>query len=231
MILTCCLVHLWIKAVVLDGDHSQPNRLVVETGATALIDFCEEEEAALFAVNAKEVEEVIDSELKASHAAQPQINGRIPVGEEIQWDVAVRKVPREIGAMASHGRVSQMNLAHLPRECADWGVIKQPSGATDDYTAAEAMRFFARQLRHQIPDGPLVVVMDNLTSHRQIGLVEELMRMGIFPLYLPPNSLSFYTVYTQIPYAIVLALFTALVFGSLIFILYMHMQDPPVDAT
>ena len=86
------------------------------------------------------------------------------------------------------GRQARFRPASFPLECAKWGFVKQPNGCTDSYTAKVAFEFFVQQIEKEHPEGPKVVIMDNLGAHRQPGLIEYLLSRNIFPLFIPPNS-------------------------------------------
>jgi len=86
------------------------------------------------------------------------------------------------------GRYARFRPAQFPIECSQWGFIKQPSGCTDNYTADEAFKFFADQIEREHPEGPKVVLMDNLVCHQQESILQNLLGRHIYPLFIPPNS-------------------------------------------
>lgn len=86
------------------------------------------------------------------------------------------------------GRLARFNPTAFPLECSKWGFVKQPSGCTDNYTADVSFKFFAEQIEKEHPDGPKVVLMDNLVCHQQPQLLRRLLDHDIIPLFIPPNS-------------------------------------------
>ena len=85
------------------------------------------------------------------------------------------------------GRLARFKPAQFPIECNKWGFIKQPNGCTDNYTAGAAFQFFVEQIEREHPDGPKVVLMDNMVCHQQPELLERMLDHHIFPLFIPPN--------------------------------------------
>ena len=95
----------------------------------------------------------------------------------------------------TRGRSARFMPASFPIECNKWGFIKQPNGCTDFYTAEESFKFFIQQIEQEHPEGPKVVLMDNLGAHRQQHILQNMLDRHIFPLFIPPNRfvlLSFF---------------------------------------
>jgi hypothetical protein len=128
-----------------------------------------------------EQEELMPEDVELVRAALQAENEGIE--EDLPADVAIKR--------RVTGRIARFKPAQFPIECRKWGFIKQPNGCTDNYTATEAFKFFVEQIEREHPDGPKMVLMDNMISHQQPELLQHMINHYIYPIFIPPNRFVF----------------------------------------